>query len=74
MRNYSNKFKYDSNYKQEAGFTRLKFGHDAPILETELNEMQIIQEQNRLSLVRRLVPSGFLELVEKYNLIKNNDR
>jgi hypothetical protein len=35
------------------------------ILETELNEMQILQEYNRLSLTRRLVPSGFIELVQK---------
>jgi len=73
------KFKYDSNYKPEANFTRVKFGHDIPVLETELNEVQILQEKARTSLTRRLVPSGFIELVEKefdgssilYNPIEN---
>jgi hypothetical protein len=61
----SRNFIYDSNYKPETNFTRVKFGSNIPILETELNEMQILQEKGRTSLVRRLSPSGFIELVSK---------
>lgn len=80
MSSNEQKFKYDSNYKQESSFTRVKFGHDMPVLETELNEAQILQEKARTSLTRRMVPSGFVEMVEKefdgpailYNPIENS--
>lgn len=65
MSSNEQKFKYDSNYQKESSFTRIKFGHDMPILETELNEAQILQEKARTSLTRRMVPSGFVEMVEK---------
>ena len=42
------KYRYDSNYINEANFTRIKKGSDSPLLETEINDMQIIQEKNRL--------------------------
>lgn len=80
MSSNEHKFKYDSNYRQESGFTRIKFGHDLSVLETELNEAQILQEKARTSLTRRMVPSGFVEMVEKefdgpailYNPIENS--
>jgi chitodextrinase len=56
-------FNIDNNYKSEYNFSRVKFGINKPILETELNEMQVIQEEARASLVRQMVPSGFLEKV-----------
>ena len=59
----SNKYNNDNNYKREYSFSRVKFGIDNPILETELNEMQKIQEDARASIVRQMVPSGFLEKV-----------
>lgn len=65
MSSNEQKFKYDSNYRQDSSFTHIKFGHDMPILETELNEAQILQEKARTSLTRRMVPSGFIEMVEK---------
>lgn len=56
------KFQKDTNYNYESGFSRIKFGIDKPILETELNEMQKIQEERRLNIVKQIVPTGFLEL------------
>lgn len=65
MSSNEQRFKYDSNYKKESSFTHIKFGHDLPLLETELNEAQILQEKARTSLARRLTPSGFTELTAK---------
>lgn len=59
-----NKFKYDSFYNDDVAVTRFKFGHDIPILETELNEMQIIQENKMLSFFRKVMPTGFLNLID----------
>ena len=59
------KYLYDTNYIDEANFTRLKKGSDLPLLETELNDMQVIQEKARTSLTKRLMPSGFIELTHK---------
>jgi len=56
---------YDTNYINEANFTRLKKGSNLPLLETEINDIQVIQEKARTSLVRRLMPSGFIELTQK---------
>lgn len=55
-------FLSDSNYSNLSNFTRVKYGINRPILETELNEMQKIQEDARASLIRQIVPTGFLEL------------
>lgn len=60
-----NKFKYDSFYKDDVAITRLRFGHDVPILETELNEMQILQQDKMLSFFKKLIPTGFLNLKSK---------
>ena len=59
------KFKIDSNYKDNLNFTRVKFGFDKPVLESELNEMQIIQEKNITSLSKSVIPSGFVEKIIK---------
>lgn len=60
-----NKFKYDSFYNSEVTVDRFKFGHDVPILETELNEMQIINNKKIEDITRQLSYSGFIELVNK---------
>ena len=57
-----NKFKYDSFYKDDVAVTRLKFGHDVPILETELNELQILQQNKMLSFFKKIIPTGFLNI------------
>lgn len=54
-------FLFDTNYNSLSNFARIKFGINKPILETELNEMQKIQEEARASLIRQIVPTGFLE-------------
>jgi hypothetical protein len=56
-------FFHDHRYKKENNFNRVKFGSNKPLLETELNEMQRIQEDSRASMVRHMIPSGFLELI-----------
>ena len=56
-------FFHDHRYKKENSFRRIKFGANKPLLETELNEMQRIQEDSRASMVRNMIPSGFLEIV-----------
>jgi len=60
-----NRYQYDSTYNKDCSFTRIKFGYDIPVLETELNDIQVMQENQRTSLVRRLIPSGFIELIQK---------
>lgn len=55
-------FEHDNSYDIKNGFTRVKYGNNRKILETELNEMQKIQEETRSSLVRQIVPSGFVYL------------
>lgn len=61
----NNNFKYHSNFNETTSFQSVKFGYDRPILETELNELQQLQDNARQSLARRLTPSGFIELVQK---------
>lgn len=60
-----NFFEKDTNFNSEASFSRIKYGIDKPILEVELNEMQKIQEEQRLSITRQTVPTGFLEKVKR---------
>lgn len=55
-------FEFDNNYNIKNGFTRVKFGNNKKITETELNEMQKIQEETRSSLIRQIVPTGFTYL------------
>ena len=52
-----------SNHDARAAFTSVRFGHDEPLLEVELNEMQQLQEEARRGVVRRAIPSGFTEIV-----------
>lgn len=60
-----NSFKRDTNFNSESDFSRVKFGIDRPILEVELNELQKIQEEKRNSVVRKIVPTGFLETIRR---------
>ena len=48
-------FSYKSKFNKEANFTSILFGADAPLLETELNEMQSIL----LEKIRDSVRAGF---------------
>lgn len=47
-----------SNFNKDAGFNKVKFGADAPLLEVELNELQDIQEHKRKELARELLRDG----------------
>lgn len=65
MSSNSEKFRYNTPYRSDAALLALKFGYDQPITETELNEIQDIQNELRSSVIRDIVPSGFLELTSK---------
>lgn len=54
-------FSLYSNYNKEANFSLIRFGADAPLLETELNEMQEIQRQKIKEVVKRALPNSILE-------------
>lgn len=55
-------FDRNSNFNREANFTGVKFGENKPVLETELNELQEIQNEAREELIRNSIPSGFTQL------------
>ena len=58
-------FEKFSNYDKRSSYQQVRFGHDKPILETELNEIQQLQTDARLDIVSKHVYSGFTELVTK---------
>ena len=58
-------FEYNSTFNTDSSFTSVKFGYDKPVLETELNEMQEIQNHNRKLLTNKICKSGIIELVDK---------
>lgn len=51
-----------SPFNKDANFQAVRFGADAPLLETELNELQDIQNEQRKQLIRDTMPSGFIKL------------
>lgn len=51
-------FTQASKFNKDANFESVKFGADAPLLETELNELQDIQNELRRNLTRELLPNG----------------
>ena len=57
------KFEKYSNYDPRSSFTQIQFGHDTGILETELNELQQIQERSLVNLAKHVTSSGFTEPV-----------
>lgn len=59
------KFEKFSNYNNKSSYQQIRFGHDIGILETELNEMQQLQEDARTNAIRKVIYSGFTELVQK---------
>ena len=61
----SDRFRYQSPFNSKAAVNSVKFGYDNPLLETELNEMQEIQNELRSSAIRSIMPSGFLDIVSK---------
>ncbi len=58
-----NNFEKHDNHDRRAAFTSVHFGHDEPVLEVELNEMQMLQDEARRDVVRKAIPSGFTERV-----------
>lgn len=59
------KFDRHSNYDTKSSYRQIVFGHDNPLLEVELNEMQQLQEKINLGIIRKHIYSGFTELVQK---------
>lgn len=55
-------FTRHSNFDKDANFGSVKFGADAPLLETELNELQDIQNYKRRELLRKMFDNCILEL------------
>lgn len=51
-------FSKDNKFNKYANFESVKFGADAPLLETELNELQDIQNYKRQELAQELLPDG----------------
>ena len=53
-----------SNYDERTSFVAVQYGHDKPLLEVELNEMQQIQVDAKADVIRKSLPSGFTQLVD----------
>ena len=67
------KFERFSNYNEQSAYQQVIFGHDNPILETELNEMQQLQDNSRLSLIRNSnVFKNSEKLFDSKNIDLNN--
>ena len=67
-------FSKGSTFNQDANFQGVKFGADAPLLETELNELQDIQTEARADIIRDTIPSGFVQLGElDFDYMLNNE-
>lgn len=67
-------FNKGSTFNKDANFQGVKFGADAPLLETELNELQDIQTEARAEIIRDSIPSGFVKLGElDYDYMLNNE-
>lgn len=59
-------FTLDSFYNKGTNFSMIKFGADAPLLETELNEMQSIQRERLRDVVKLFIPNGIVDGVFNY--------
>ena len=67
-------FSKGSTFNKDANFQGVKFGADAPLLETELNELQDIQTEARADIIRDSIPSGFVQLGElDFDYMLNNE-
>lgn len=53
-------FSKDSKFNKEANFSSIKFGADAPLLETELNELQYIQNEKLREFIRNTFNEGVI--------------
>jgi hypothetical protein len=51
----------DTTFNKDASVTKVRFGADAPLLETELNELQDVMNKLRADIVRQAIHSGVLE-------------
>lgn len=55
-------FSVYSNFNKSANFTSVKIGAQSKVLEVEFNEMQQIQEESRIDILRDSIPSGFVSI------------
>jgi hypothetical protein len=58
-------FEKHSNYNDQSNFVSIHFGHDKVLLETELNELQQIAIDAKAEAIRKSIPSGFTQLIDK---------
>ena len=64
MATNSDAFRYSSAFRDNVGVQAVRFGTKI-ILETELNELQDMQNELRQSAIRTLLPSGWIEPIAK---------
>ena len=55
-----NPFEKNSNLNKDANVKQVKFGAEKPVLEVELNEMQIVQSEKLKSFIKSTLASGRL--------------
>jgi hypothetical protein len=56
-------FSANSKFDPKKNFTEVKFGADYPLLETELNELQQIQNEARADIIRSMAHSGVMDFI-----------
>ena len=64
MKNVLEHFEKYSNYNKDSNFIAVQFGHDKPLLEVELNELQQMQIDVKADIIRKSMPSGFIQLID----------
>lgn len=67
-------FEQVSNFNRKSNYSGVQFGADAPLLETELNELQDIQNEARAEIVRETIHSGFTKLPTVSSTYKGANR
>lgn len=73
MSDSNNYFEEQSKYNELNNFTQIKFGHDKPLFEVELNELQQIQQGFINSLSKKMLPNGIIyNSLNKNNILYNN--
>lgn len=59
-----------SNYNKKSGFKSVRIGSDAPVLETELNELQEIADHKMNNFIKHFIGNGLSSLA---NITYDND-
>lgn len=57
-------FGAETKFDKSKNYTEVKFGHRKPVLETELNLLQEIQNEARADIIRNKAHSGFIKMSE----------